>query len=164
MLLLLPLLHPPAALAPQGLPSLLSVVLDRGSPQLLALAATFLRRLSLHADYCRLLREAEVVAQLAPLVPGDGGPVLTSVLRLLHNLSFDEAMRQQMVDAGMIAKAAALLKAGAPGGGSGGGDGTAAADGAALRQLAVGLLYHLSLQDKHRSMFLYTGKDLSGLA
>lgn len=138
----------------QGLPSILVVVLDRGSPQLLQLATTFLRRLSLYAENCRLLQEAEAVPQLAALVPGDGGPLLASVLRLLHNLSFDEGMRQQMVDAGMIAKAAALLKADELqlGGGS------ELAEGPPLRQLALGLLYHLSLQDKHRSMFLYTGR------
>lgn len=139
----------------QGLPSLLVVVLDRGSPQLLQLATTFLRRLSLYAENCRLLRESEAVAQLASLVPGDGGPLLASVLRLLHNLSFDEGMRQQMVDAGMIAKAAALLKADDLQLGSSGGG--APAEGPPLRQLALGLLYHLSLQDKHRSMFIYTG-------
>lgn len=151
----------PTALPAQGLPSLLVVVLDRGSPQLLQLATTFLRRLSLYAENCRLLREAEAVAQLASLVPGDGGPLLASVLRLLHNLSFDEGMRQQMVDAGMIAKAAALLRAdelqfGSSSAGGGGGGGSPA-EGPSLRQLALGLLYHLSLQDKHRSMFIYTG-------
>lgn len=137
------------------------VVLDRGSPQLLPLATTFLRRLSLYAENCRLLREAEAVAQLAALVPGDGGPLLASVLRLLQNLSFDEGMRQQMVDAGMIAKAAALLKADELQLGGGSGSSSSAgdhADGPPLRQLALGLLYHLSLQDKHRSMFLYTGR------
>ena len=146
----------------QGLHSLLVVVLDRGSPQLLQLATTFLRRLSLYAENCRLLREAEAVPQLAALVPGDGGPLLASVLRLLHNLSFDEGMRQQMVDAGMIAKAAALLKADELqlGGSGGGGE---LAECLPLRQLTLGLLYHLSLQDKHRSMFLYTGR-LGGFA
>lgn len=160
------------------------VLLDRGSPQLLLLTTTFLRRLSLFAENSRALRESEVVGQLTGMLPGDGGMLLTSVLRLLHNLSFDEGMRAQMVAAGLITKAADLLKAGtlrsssgsANGGSLGaagpawqqqlqqrqqqqqqGGQG-AASEGQPVRQLVLGILYHLSLQDKHRSMFLYTGK------
>ena len=171
--------HAPALL--QGLPALLVTLLDRGSPQLLVLAATFLRKLSLFAENSRQLRELEVVGQLVALVaavsPGECGegcassngsshPVLSSVLRLLHNLSFDEGMRQQMVAAGLIARLAGLLRivsiddsdAGAGiGAGSAREQAQGQGQGPPLRQLVLGLLYHLSLQDKHRSMFLYTG-------
>ena len=188
--------HPPPAallLPLQGLLSLLVLLLDRGSPQLLLLGVTFLRRLSLFADNCAPLRQAELVGLLVGLLQlpgscatsgggdGDGqkGDVrlLSSILCLLHNLSFDEGMRQQMVEAGLIAKAVELLKAealdgsSAAGGGSSGGthggrsSGTAnssssGGQGPPLRQLALGLLYHLSLQDRHRSMFLYTGEQM----
>ncbi len=156
--------------------NLLAALLDRGSPQLLLLATTFLHRLSLFADNCSPLRDSGVAGQLVGMVPGDRGPLLSSMLRLLHNLAFDGGMRQQIVAAGVIPKAVDLLKGGAEHsrGSSGGGGSTserpsAAAprrsrqDGATLecaatRQLVLGILYRLALQDQHRSMFLYTGK------
>jgi hypothetical protein len=165
----------------QGLPSLLIALLDRGSPQLLVLATTFLRKLSLFADNSRQLWESGLVGQLVALVAaagrgegsgrcegryGSSHPVLSSVLRLLHNLAFDEGMRQQMVAAGLIARLAGLLRLASTedndvgagiSRGSVGGHGHGQGQGPPLQQLVLGLLYHLSLQDKHRSMFLYTG-------
>lgn len=197
--------RPACASGLQGLVPLLVTLLDRGSPQLLTLAATFLRKLSLFADNSRALREAEVVGQLAALVaavaPGAAGGgagdstssgssssrgsgnsssssrsmlLLSSVLRLLHNLSFDDGMRQQMVAAGLIARLAGLLRlpctgepadasSNAGGGGNlGSHEEQGQGQGPPLRQLVLGLLYHLSLQDKHRSMFLYTGESAFG--
>lgn len=93
-------------------------------------------------------------------VPDGGGrrPLLLALLRLLHNLSFSEGLRAQMVAAGLIARATALLQADLVAGGSGGsGDSGGGGEGPPLRALVLGLLYHLSLQDRHRSMFLYTG-------
>lgn len=162
-----------AKMVKKGLLSLLAVLLDRGSPQLLLLVTTFLHRLSLFADNCCQLRESDVVGQLVDKVPGDSGLLLSSVLRLLHNLAFDDDMRQQMVAAGIITKAVDLLKEdgvcskGSNGGGSGSGNrrpGLPLAgqqegvilDGTAMQQLVLGILYRLSLQDRHRSMFLYT--------
>ena len=170
---------------PQGLLRLLAALLARGSPQLLLLATTFLRRLSLYAENCAALEELSVVPQLVALVaptaaaapgaPGarassggggvvDGsgvrGQLSLAVLRLLHNLSFSEGLRAQMVAAGLIARATALLQAdlsASSASGNGGGGGGGGAEGPPLRALVLGLLYHLSLQDRHRSMFLYTG-------
>lgn len=166
---------PTSVIPVQGLLSLLAVILDRGSPQLLLLVTTFLHHLSLFADNCCQLRESDVVGQLVDKVPGDSGLLLSRVLRLLHNLAFDDDMRQQMVAAGLITKAVDLLKEdgvcskGSNGAGSGSGNrqpGLPLAgqqegvilDGTAMQQLVLGILYRLSLQDRHRSMFLYTGK------
>ncbi|KAL4434411.1 hypothetical protein ABPG75_000852 [Micractinium tetrahymenae] len=162
-----------AKMVKKGLLSLLVVLLDRGSPQLLLLVTTFLHRLSLFADNCCPLRESEVVGQLVAMLPSGDGLLLCSLLRLLHNLAFDEGMRQQMVAAGLITKAVDLLKGEAPrssgsgGGGIGSGRPSTAApwrnrqngvplEGAAMQHLVLGILYRLSLQDRHRSMFLYT--------
>ena len=160
----------------QGLLNLLVVLLDRGSPQLLLLATTFLHRLSLSADNCCPICEAEVVGQLVGMLPSASRLLLSSVLRLLHNLAFDGGMRQQMVAAGLITKAVDLLKGDAEHrrDTAGGGSGTSVRPGAAtprrsrqegptlegtpVQQLALGILYRLAQQDRHRSMFLYTGK------
>lgn len=148
-----------------------------------------------------------------PPSPADQGALLASVLRLLHNLAFDEEMRLQMVHSGLIPKASAA-RGGVRGGGAASGwqrlgiqaasrglrldFGSCVATGrgsvggckaqspgmlwrgrrmtaapcpAALLQavlllpqqplqpLVLGLLYHLSMEDKHRSMFLYTGRQ-----
>ncbi len=163
--------------------SLLVALLDRGAPRLLVLATTFLRKLSVYGKNCAALRECGAVAQLAALVPpffgsdssngyegganGEGAALLLpSVLRLLHNLSFDDGMRQQMVAAGLIAKVTTLLRPDAAHWQQQKGQQQqqqsdkedVGQDGLSLLQLALGLLYHLSLEAKHRSMFLYTGE------
>jgi hypothetical protein len=60
---------------------------------------------------CLLLQENKdrlasipgVVPQLVSLlVPGCGEALQTASLRLLHNLSFDGGLRQQMVQAGLV--------------------------------------------------------------
>ncbi len=43
-------------------------------------------------------------SMLAIHYPADGDALLASVLRLLHNLAFDEELRLQMVHCGMIPK------------------------------------------------------------
>lgn len=200
----------------QGLLTLLVALLSRGSVRLLVLVTTFLRKLSVAADNRAELRELEVVGQLAALLPGQSGAaggsagqeggagqLLSSVLRLLHNLSLDRGMRQQMVAAGMVGKVAGLLELELDGPPSSNGVSSSAGDagdarpasitgqpaavamqaqgehlllqqaqqndglgqtneGPYLLTLVLGLLYHLSLQDKHRSMFLYTGEPYSG--
>lgn len=123
----------------KGLLAQLATLLDRSSPNLLVLLTTFLRKLSVYAEAKRAMLDAGVVHRLVALVPSDGGELLRSVLRLLHNLSFDAEQRLEMVSAGLIPRAVGLLAQPEP-----------------IRQLALGLLYHLSLEDKHRSMFLYT--------
>ncbi|EFN51738.1 hypothetical protein CHLNCDRAFT_139946 [Chlorella variabilis] len=158
----------------KGLLSLLVALLDRGAPRLLVLATTFLRKLSVYGENCAALRESGAVGQLAALVPpfpgSDGSScaegsaegvsqLLPSVLRLLHNLSFDDAMRQQMVAAGLIAKVSALLRAPSahtPSQQQQQGKEWVGKEGPQLPRLVLGLLYHLSLEAKNRSMFLYT--------
>ncbi|KAK9819569.1 hypothetical protein WJX81_000668 [Elliptochloris bilobata] len=66
----------------------------------------------------------------------DTGKLAGLALRLLHNLSFDEAGRTEMASAGAIPQALALLRS------------------PAHRTGALGLLYHLSLERSHRPLFL----------
>ncbi len=56
---------------------------------------------------CCLLQSG-AVAQLLRLVPARSAPLLAAVLRLLHNLSFDAGLREQMVAGGLIQKVGCL--------------------------------------------------------
>ncbi|CAL8396232.1 unnamed protein product [Boreogadus saida] len=87
-----------------------------------------------------LVEEAEmqVVQRLALLVPCDSLELQNTTLRLLLNLSFDTGLRSQMVQAGLIPKLSSLL-----------------AD-EAQRQLSMFILYHISVDDRFKSMFAYT--------
>jgi len=64
--------------------------------------------------------------------------LLQIALRLLFNLSFDEEIRLQINEQGMIPKLVEILKA--PG----------------FRALILKILYHLSLEDKAKATFTYT--------
>jgi hypothetical protein len=79
------------------------------------------------------------VAKLAKFVPGNNEALLNTTLRLLLNLSFDPEIQQQMVKNGLIPKLVQLIP-----------DET-------NRSTALKLLYHLSMNDKHKSMFTFTG-------
>lgn len=51
----------------------------------------------------RLSAQPALVPQLVALLqPGCGEQLQCGVLRLLHNLSFDGVLRQQMMDAGLV--------------------------------------------------------------
>ncbi len=83
---------------------LLVAVLGRSNVELLALAATFLRRLSVYAGNKAAMAAAGAVPALLRLLPAQGPALLAAVLRLLHNLSFDAELRGQMVAGGLIQK------------------------------------------------------------
>ena len=63
---------------------------------------------------------------------------MKAVSRLLLNLSFDPALRDQMVKQSLVPKLVDLLKH------------------APFRQISLKVLYHLSMDDKCKSMFTYT--------
>lgn len=61
-----------ARLAEQGLLSHLAALLDRANLELLVLATTFLRKLSIYGENKQRMAEAGLVRRLAALVPGGG--------------------------------------------------------------------------------------------
>ncbi|GAB4815647.1 hypothetical protein N2152v2_002693 [Parachlorella kessleri] len=128
----------------KNLLSYLVVMLSRANVELLVLVTTFLRKLSIYEENKQRMEEAGLIQRLAVLVPmesqGTVDVLLASVLRLLHNLAFDEEQRLQMVNCGLIPKAVGLIRRVA----------------GKVQPLVLGLLYHLSMEDKYRSMFLYT--------
>ncbi|KAM3875661.1 kinesin-associated protein 3a [Diretmus argenteus] len=112
--------------------------LDREDEELLVLVVSFLKKLSIFLENKNDMAEAYAVEKLARLVPCDHEELQSTTLRLLLNLSFDTGLRSQMVQAGLIPKLSSLL----------------ADEG--QRQLSMCILYHISMDDRFKSMFAYT--------
>uniref|UniRef100_A0A8C7DCA4 Kinesin associated protein 3 n=1 Tax=Oncorhynchus kisutch TaxID=8019 RepID=A0A8C7DCA4_ONCKI len=112
--------------------------LDREDEELLVLVVSFLKKLSIFLENKNDMAETYAVEKLARLLPCKHEDLLNTTLRLLLNLSFDTGLRSQMVQAGLIPKLSALL-----------------AD-ESQRQLCMCILYHISVDDRFKSMFAYT--------
>ncbi|XP_059354466.1 kinesin-associated protein 3-like [Carassius carassius] len=117
---------------------LLVKTLDRDSEELLVLVVSFLKKLSIFLENKNDMAEIDTVEKLAKLVPCEHEDLLNVTLRLLLNLSFDTGLRSKMVQADLLPKLTALL-----------GD-------EAQRQIAMCILYHISMDDRFKSMFAYT--------
>ncbi|CAL8346979.1 unnamed protein product [Merluccius merluccius] len=117
---------------------LLVRVLERDDPELLVLVLSFLKKLSIFLENKNDMAEVDTVQRLARFVPCDHEDLLNLTLRLLLNLSFDSGLRTKMVEAGLLPKLTSLL-----------GDAT-------HRQVAMWILYHISVDDHSRSLFAYT--------
>ncbi|CAL8306648.1 unnamed protein product [Lota lota] len=113
-------------------------MLERDGEEVLVLAVAFLKKLSIFLENKNDMAEMLVVQRLARLVPCDSTELQNTTLRLLLNLSFDTGLRGQMVQAGLIPKLSSLL----------------ADEG--QRQLSMFILYHISVDDRFKSMFAYT--------
>ncbi|GFH09313.1 uncharacterized protein HaLaN_04423, partial [Haematococcus lacustris] len=79
-------------------------MLDRSNVELLILATTFLKKLSIYKENKEKMVECRIIDKLAKFVPVRNDVLLMSVLRLLHNLSFDGILRDAMVKNGLIPK------------------------------------------------------------
>jgi len=160
---------------------LLVRTLERCNVELLILAVSFLKKLSVFVENKSQMAEYGIVEKLAPLIPpppqqqqqqqpqqqqsqskkaaavamsvGVGSseeeaqflaivhqePDLTNIiLRLLFNLSFDLVLRTQIVKSGLLPKLVPLI------------------DDEQQRTVVLCLLYHLSMDDRCKSMFTYT--------
>ena len=105
---------------------------------LLCLILTFLKKLSLFEENKDVLRDMNIVGMLGKFIPCSAQQLVTNTLKLLFNLSFDPAVREQMVKSGLVPKLVQLLKT------------------PAFRARTLKLLYHLSVDDRCKSMFTYT--------
>ncbi|XP_028977499.2 kinesin-associated protein 3a isoform X3 [Esox lucius] len=112
--------------------------LERQDEELLLVVVTFLKKLSVFMENKNDMAETNAVMKLARLLSSDHKDLLNNTLRLLLNLSFDTGIRSQMVQAGLIPKLSSLL-----------------AD-ESQRQLCMCILYHISMDDRFKSMFAYT--------
>ncbi|XP_068460778.1 kinesin-associated protein 3-like isoform X1 [Clinocottus analis] len=117
---------------------LLVKVLERDDEELLVLVVSFLKKLSIFLENKNDMAEMDTVARLARLVPCDHEDLLNLTLRLLLNLSFDSGLRAKMVEVGLLPKLTALL-----------GDEN-------NRQVVMRILYHISIDDRFKGMFVYT--------
>uniref|UniRef100_A0A8C5NCQ6 Kinesin-associated protein 3-like n=2 Tax=Gouania willdenowi TaxID=441366 RepID=A0A8C5NCQ6_GOUWI len=117
---------------------LLVKVLERDDEELLVLVVSFLKKLSIFLENKNDMAEVDTVERLARLVPCEHEDLLNLTLRLLLNLSFDSGLRAKMVEVGLLPKLTALL-----------GDEN-------NRQVALRILYHISIDDRFKGMFVYT--------
>ena len=116
----------------------LSSMLTRVNADLLILSVTFLKKLSIYRENKEEIKESGVVDKLTRFVPVKNGALLMQTLRLLHNLSFDESFREEMARNSLIPKLVGLMRD------------------ENYQQLVLGILYHMSIEDKNKSMFSYT--------
>ncbi|KAL6765847.1 kinesin-associated protein-domain-containing protein [Haematococcus lacustris] len=113
-------------------------MLDRSNVELLILATTFLKKLSIYKENKEKMVECRIIDKLAKFVPVRNDVLLMSVLRLLHNLSFDGILRDAMVKNGLIPKCVELMVV------------------PRFQPVVLGLLYHISMEDKYKSLFTYS--------
>uniref|UniRef100_A0A8C2X972 Kinesin-associated protein 3b n=1 Tax=Cyclopterus lumpus TaxID=8103 RepID=A0A8C2X972_CYCLU len=115
---------------------LLVKVLERDDEELLVLVVSFLKKLSIFLENKNDMAEVDTVERLARLVPCDHEDLLNLTLRLLLNLSFDSGLRAKMVEVGLLPKLTALLES--------------------LWCVSMRILYHISIDDRFKGMFVYT--------
>ncbi|XP_008580297.1 PREDICTED: kinesin-associated protein 3, partial [Galeopterus variegatus] len=82
--------------------------------------------------------EMDIVEKLVKMIPCEHEDLLNITLRLLLNLSFDTGLRNKMVQVGLLPKLTALL------------------GNENCKQIAMCVLYHISMDDRFKSMFAYT--------
>ncbi|NXW87165.1 KIFA3 protein, partial [Alopecoenas beccarii] len=112
--------------------------LDRDNFELLILVVSFLKKLSIFMENKNDMVEMDIVEKLVKMVPCEHEDLLNITLRLLLNLSFDTGLRNKMVQVGLLPKLTALLA------------------NETYKQVAMCILYHISMDDRFKSMFAYT--------
>uniref|UniRef100_A0A8D0HGN9 Kinesin associated protein 3 n=1 Tax=Sphenodon punctatus TaxID=8508 RepID=A0A8D0HGN9_SPHPU len=112
--------------------------LDRDNFELLILVVSFLKKLSIFMENKNDMVEMDIVEKLVKMVPCEHEDLLNITLRLLLNLSFDTGLRNKMVQVGLLPKLTSLL------------------GNEIYKQVAMCVLYHISMDDRFKSMFAYT--------
>ncbi|XP_041133575.1 kinesin-associated protein 3-like isoform X1 [Polyodon spathula] len=112
--------------------------LNRDNFELLILVVSFLKKLSIFMENKNDMAEMDIIEKLARLVPCEHEDLLNITLRLLLNLSFDNGLRNKMVQVGLLPKLTALL------------------ENENHKQISMCILYHISMDDRFKSMFAYT--------
>lgn len=112
--------------------------LDRHNIDLLILVVTFLKKLSIVRDNKDEMHELNVIEKLPRLLQSSQPDLIQVTLKLIFNLSFDAGLRSKMVKVGFLPKLVAFLSD------------------EKHHPMATKILYHMSLDDKVKSMFTYT--------
>ena len=84
-------------------------MLDRSNTELLILSTIFLKKLSIYQENKDQMAACNVVSRLIKLMTVDNEVLLMDTLRLLHNLSFDSGLQDEMVKQGLLPKVRPLL-------------------------------------------------------
>lgn len=117
---------------------MLITALDRQNIDLLVLSITFLKKLSIVKDNKDDMYELNLVKKLPKLLQSLNPDLIQVTLRLLFNLSFDGRIRGKMIEIGLLSKLVTFLSDDKH------------------HNIVLRILYHMSLDDKVKSMFTYT--------
>ncbi|CAL1547744.1 unnamed protein product [Lymnaea stagnalis] len=122
----------------KGIVRMLVNTLDRNNFELLILVVSFLKKLSIFFENKKEMVDLNIVEKLTKLVPCEHEDLLNITIRLLLNLSFDPDIRSKVIKFGLLPKLVNLLT------------------NENHRHLVLSILYHISMDDKAKSMFTYT--------
>ncbi|XP_011501080.1 PREDICTED: kinesin-associated protein 3 [Ceratosolen solmsi marchali] len=113
--------------------------LDRTNTDLLILVVTFLKKLSIYRENKDVMAEGNIIEKLPKLLHITNSDLVSMTLRLLFNLSFDTKLRGKMIRVGLLPKLVKLL-----------------IQDDVNRSTILGILYHASIDDKVKMMFINT--------
>eukprot|EP00117_Sycon_ciliatum_P036848 scpid26283/ scgid27679/ Kinesin-associated protein 3; SpKAP115 len=131
-------LHTEAKMVKKGLVNHMLGLLDRNNIELLILVCSFLRKLSVIRSNKELMISHSAVKKISRLFNCSHEILVNMALRTLLNLSFDQQVCLQIVKLRLIPKLLPML------------------DNPVNQTTLLCLLYHLSIHDKHKSVFAYT--------
>lgn len=123
----------------KGIVKILCTALEsRSNTGLNIVVVSFLKKLSVFRENKNEMTKLDIVSKLSPALRSNDEVLSTLTLRLLLNLSFDQLLRNKMVSLGLLPTIIEHL------------------DKESAEAVTLCLLYHLSIDDKTRSMFAYT--------
>lgn len=122
----------------KNITKMLIKTLDRNNVDLLMLVVTFLKKLSIVRDNKDDMAELNIVDKFQRLLQSTQPDLLQATLKLIFNLSFDGRIRAEMISAGLLTKLVTFLSDDKH------------------HEVVTRILYHMSLDDKVKSMFTYT--------
>lgn len=117
---------------------LLIRAMERQNPDLLILVVAFLKKLSIVKDNKDDMYDMNVVDRLPKLLQINNSDLIQLTLKFIFNLSFDGALRAKMIRMGLLSKLVTFLSDDKHHG------------------IVIRILYHMSLDDRVKSMFTYT--------
>ncbi|XP_069120818.1 kinesin-associated protein 3-like isoform X1 [Argopecten irradians] len=112
--------------------------MERDNFELLILVVSFLKKLSIFIENKQEMAQMNIIEKFVKIVPCEHEDLLNITLRLLLNLSFDADLRSKMIKFGLLPKLVGLL------------------NNENHRLIVLCILYHISMDDKSKSMFTFT--------
>ena len=113
-------------------------LLSRKSLELLIMVVSFLKRMSIYKENKDLMKELKIIGHLNKMLPHQSDILVSLVLRLVLNLSFDAELRTDIIKCGMLPKLVTLMKE------------------EPHRVFSLCILYHISVDDKCKPLFVFT--------